>query len=168
MGRGCYGAIVAPAGHKPTIERLNAILATSDTGTLELQTAIALRILGDKTGPASLKKNLRRKLTGKQKRIYLNHANLGDYYLEFGDYKAAVDAYKAGINVATGSAIRSMLYLRIARAQAKREKWTFVRNALRDSKYPFDRLQKAATDHPELAAAMQHESVKKFMSAFGK
>ena len=161
-------AEIAPPGHKPTIERLKAILTKGDTGGLELQTAIALRILGDKTGPASLKKTLRRKITGKQKRNYLNHANLGEYYLEFGDYKSAVDAYKAGINVATGSAIRSMLYLQIARAQAKRGKWTFVKNALRDSKYPFDRLQKAATDHPEIAIAMQHDPVKKFMAAFGK
>ncbi|MEE2886931.1 MAG: hypothetical protein VX951_05820 [Planctomycetota bacterium] len=161
-------AVVAPPAHKPTITRLKAILASGDTGRLELQTAIALRALGDKTGPAALRKNLVRRTRGRSKRNYLNHANLGEYYLEFGEYKLAVDAYKAGVAVATGNAIRSMLFLQIARAQAKRERWRFVRDALKESKLPFDRIQKAAEDYPEIAEALKHETVKKFMDAFGK
>lgn len=161
-------AVVAPPDHKPTITRLKTILTSGDTGRLELQTAIALRALGDKDGPTLLRKNLLKRCRGRNKRNYLNHANLGEYYLEFGEYKLAVDAYKAGITVATGNAIRAMMYLQIARAQAKREKWRFVKDALRDSKLPFDRIQAAAGEYPELAEAILHEPVKKFMDAFGK
>jgi len=161
-------AVIAPVGHKPTIERLKTVLESGDTGGLELRTAVALRSLGDKTGPAALRKTLIKKTRGKARRNYLNHANLGEYHLEFGDYKAATTAYKAGISVATGNAIRAMLYLQLARAQAKREKWQYVRDALRDSKMPLDRIQKAAQAHPEIAEALTHEPVKKFIDAFGK
>lgn len=161
-------AVVAPPGHKPTIDKLKSILADGDTGGLELRTAMALRRLGDKSGPLTLRKNLLKKIRGRNKRNYLNHANLGEYYLEFGEFKPAVDAYKSGITHATGYAIKSMLYLQIARAQAKREKWRYVRDALKESKMPFDQIQKAAKDYPEIATALAREPVKKFMDAFGK
>jgi predicted negative regulator of RcsB-dependent stress response len=159
-------AVIAPAGHEPTIERLKAVIEAGLLGPYALQVAITLDALGDKKGPQILKKNLI--LATRRSREYTNHNFLGDYSMAFGDYKAAVSSYKSAIKHTTGSALDSMLQLHIARAQAKREKWTLVRDALKESKWPKELLLREFERFPELKEALKHDAVKKYMDSLDK
>ncbi len=162
-------ALVTPVGDKMTIDRLRKMLESQSPGSLELRAAKTLKTLGDKTGPATLKRNLL-KLTARSRKDYLNWSNLGDYCLEFGDYKRAVSSFTTAVRIAFSPSVDSMLYIQIARAQARRKplRYREVRNALRDSKADYKRLMAAAAEDPALAEAMKHPTVAKFMDAFGK
>jgi tetratricopeptide (TPR) repeat protein len=162
-------AIVAPRGHQPTIDRLRKLLETPAPGSLELRAAKTLKTLGDRTGPDALKRNLVR-LASRSRRNYLHWSNLGNYYLEFGDNKKAVSSYTSAIKYATSPSVKSMLYIHLAKSQARRKppRYREVRNALRDSTANYKRLMEAAAEDPALAATMKHSVVKKFMDAFGK
>lgn len=154
---------VAPRDHEPTIVALRRLIDTGRTGDLELDAAVALGKLGDKIGPQRLLRTLKSKVRGRNKRDYLQHCNLGDYYLAFGDYPRAVRSYENAINHTSSVSYRSRLYIKIARSEARRERWTHVRKALKLSGANYQQLRKYGQDYPELEEAYRQESVRKFL-----
>ena len=81
-----------------------------------------------------------------------------------------MSSFTTAVRIAFSPSVDSMLYIQIARAQARRKplRYREVRNALRDSKANYQRLMDAAAEDPALAEAMKHPTVAKFMDAFGK
>lgn len=156
---------VAPRQHDPTITSLRGLIDTGRTGDLELEAAIALGQLGDKIGPQRLLRALKTKVRGRNKRNYLQHNNLGDYYLAFGDYQLAVRSYDTAIKHTDSVSYKSMLFVKIARAEARRERWTHVRKALKESKANYQQLLTYGQDYPELGEAYKQESVRKFLDS---
>ncbi len=162
-------AVVAPKGDEATIERLRMIVRNPSPGTLELQAAITLRTLGNRDGPKTLEKTLHR-LTqaSRSRRDYLNWSNYGEFLLEFGEYKRAVQIFKEALKKTASLSIQSSIWIHIARAQARRKpvRAKEVRNALRDSQASYAKLMQEAADDPALAAAMLLPIVKTFMDSF--
>ena len=156
---------VAPKHHDATITALRGLVDSGRTGDMELEAAIALGRLGDKVGPQRLLKALKTKVRGRNKRDYLQHNNLGDYYLAFGDYQLAVRSYENAIRHTSSVSYRSRLYIKIARAEARRERWAQARKALRDSKANYQQLLKYGQDYPVLQEAYKQEAVRKFLDS---
>ncbi len=156
---------IAPKDHDPTIQALRAVLDTGRTGDLELEAAISLKRLGDKVGPKRLLKTLKDKVRGRNKRDYLHHNNLGDYYLAFEDYQRAIRSYENAIDHASSISIQSRLYINIARAEAGRARWAYVRRALKESGINYQQLIKYGQDFPELGKAYKQEPVRKFLDS---
>ncbi|MHC4814157.1 MAG: hypothetical protein ACYTGW_20135, partial [Planctomycetota bacterium] len=154
---------IAPREHEPTIKTLRGLVETGRTGDLELEAAISLRRLGDKVGPKKLLANLKQKVRGRNKKDYLHHNNLGDYYLAFAEYQLAVRSYENAIKHASSISIQSRLYVNIARAEARRSRWAYVRRALRNSKANHQQLIKYGQEFPELQEAYKQETLRKFL-----
>ncbi|MCA8957927.1 MAG: hypothetical protein KDC87_17765 [Planctomycetes bacterium] len=161
---------VAPVGHDPTIERLRSVIKESENpGDLELDCAITLRRMGDKQGPEKLRAALiSRTRSPKTKRQFIYWNYLGDYYLAFDQPKQAATAFRKAYDNAQGENVRTMLQIKLARAEARQSHWTQVRNALRDSRGSLSALQQELTKHPELAEAAKHRPVKEFLESFPK
>ena len=157
-------AVVAPKNHPATLKALKTIVDRQETGGLGIAAALTMRDLGDKRGVEILLVNLN-KVVNERRRDSLSYASRGEALLALGRCEEAVRDFRDALKFASSPNLQTSLLFSIAQAEAKRERWPYVKQALMEAHASYEVILREMVRRPELQKAMANEAVRKYVES---
>jgi tetratricopeptide (TPR) repeat protein len=161
-------ATVAPKDHEPTIRRLQEILDGQQTTSLEVETAVTLKTLGDSQGVTKLKRTFAEQLRKRKKDAAL-YEQRGQLALAIEDYPEAIEHFEKALEFTDGNAMTRKAFEGMMRSQARRKnKTSELTKLMRDSGFTVAEIEAIGERDPQFAAALQQERVRSFLQQLAK
>lgn len=162
-------ARVAPGGHKPTIERLLAILDGDEAGSLTLEACTTLKALGDRSGLEKTFRSINKQLAEpRRKRDATLYELRGNLYYAVEKWSDAVDDFEKAVAYSDSRSLSRRCLVMMARTEAHRRKWTAVLKHLQAAELGVADVESLCRQDPVMQEAMQQDSLKAWLAGLTK
>ncbi len=162
-------ARVAPAGHKPTIERLLVILDADEAGSLTLEACTTLKALGDRSGLEKTFRSINKQLAEpRRKRDASLYELRGNLYFAVEKWSDALDDFEKAVAYSDSRSLSRRSLVMMARTEAHRRKWSAVLKHLQAAEVGVADVENLCRQDPAMQEAMQQDTLKAWLTGLGK
>jgi len=155
-------ATVSPKGHGATLRKLAELIDNSEAGSLEVQAAVTMRTLGDKSGVTRLNRQLDDKIRKRKREagLYEQRASL---LFAIGEYSKAHSDYDKILEYSEGAAMTRRAFEGLLRCSARRKKIQTMIREMKTSGMSPEEFQNLAAKDEVFKQALTHDRTKSFM-----
>ena len=162
-------ARVAPAGHKPTVERLLTILDADEAGALTLEACTTLKALGDRSGLEKTFRNINKQLAEpRRKRDASLYELRGNLYFAVEKWSDALDDFEKAVAYSDSRSLSRRSLTMMARIEAHRRKWTAVLKNLQAAEVGAADVENLCRQDPAVQEAFQQDALKAWLASLAK